>query len=65
MDNLFWKKNKSHISKNELVALIQEILEKDKWIIDRNYKSTINKELKRQIPYFSLIFQPNNVWNRL
>ena len=37
MDNIYWKKDKTSISKEELMKKLQPYLEKDEWIIDGSY----------------------------
>ena len=34
LDNIFWKEDKTHISREEFDEKLLEILEKDNWIID-------------------------------
>ena len=46
LDRLFWKPNWISTPKEEFDKLIQLELEKDSWIIDGNYKRTLNMRLK-------------------
>lgn len=41
MDNLYWHEDKTHISHEELVSKLNEIMTNDTWIIDGNYISTL------------------------
>ena len=34
LDNIFWKEDRTHISRDEFDKKLLEILEKDEWIID-------------------------------
>ena len=40
LDNLFWKADKSHISRDEFDARLQEYMQGDCWIIDGDYSRT-------------------------
>ena len=46
LDNIFWKEDRTHISREEFDKKLLEILEKDKWIIDGDYSRTY--ELRMQ-----------------
>lgn len=46
MDNLYWKKDKTSISREELVEKLTPYLEKDAWIIDGNYHNTLKMRVK-------------------
>ena len=52
MDNLYWNKDKTSITREELVEKLQPYLEKDSWIIDGNYHHT----LKTRIAYATDVF---------
>lgn len=47
LDQLFWRDNWEHISREEFDALLAAEAEKEKWIIDGNYNRTIPLRLKR------------------
>ena len=47
MDKLFWKANWESISENELEVKLEEILINDKWIIDGNYRKTLEMRIKK------------------
>ena len=40
LDNIWWKEDKTHIERSEFDEKLDEILKKDKWIIDGDYSRT-------------------------
>ena len=46
LDNLWWKADKSHISREEFDQKLAEILRTDKWIIDGDYSRTYEVRFK-------------------
>lgn len=46
LDLLWWKKDRSTISTDEFDKRLQEILNKEEWIIDGNYKRTLPVRLQ-------------------
>lgn len=46
LDAIWHKSDKTHISREEFDERISEVFNKDKWIIDGNYKRTIEVRLK-------------------
>lgn len=46
MDNLYWRPDKTHITRAELVTIIADIMERDEWIIDGNYISTMEQRIQ-------------------
>ena len=40
LDNIWWKEDKTNISKEEFDQILNSIVCQDKWIIDGNYKRT-------------------------
>lgn len=46
LDLIYWKKDKTHISREEFDLKLDEILKEDKWIIDGTYKRTQEKRIK-------------------
>ena len=46
MDNLYWNKDKTSISQDELNIKLMPYLEKEYWIIDGNYHQTLELRLK-------------------
>ena len=40
LDNIFWKRDKTHISRDEFDEKLAEILNRDSWIIDGDYNRT-------------------------
>lgn len=47
LDQLFWRDNWQHISREEFDALLTVEAEKEKWIIDSNYNRTIPLRLQK------------------
>ena len=45
MDMLYWRADKTYISKEELRGKLTEILAEESWIIDGNYSSTMEMRL--------------------
>ena len=54
MDNLYWTKEKTSITREELVNKLKPHLEKDSWIIDGNYHHTLKVRLKYATDVFFL-----------
>ena len=52
MDNLYWNKDKTSISQEELKIRLKPYLEKDSWIIDGNYHHC----LEMRLPYATDVF---------
>ena len=46
LDNIFWNKNKTHVSNDEFDQKLNDILSKDKWIIDGDYSRTYETRIK-------------------
>lgn len=46
MDNIYWKKDKTHISRRELISEVDRIISQSEWILDGNYISTIEQRIK-------------------
>ena len=40
LDNIFWRKDRTHIDREEFDSKLLDILNKDKWIIDGDYSRT-------------------------
>ncbi len=47
IDNLYWNKDKTHITLEELEVKIEEVINKEQWIIDGNFKNTLEQRLKK------------------
>lgn len=54
MDNLYWHEDKTHISHEELVSKLNDIMTNDTWIIDGNYISTLELRIKEADTIFYL-----------
>lgn len=54
MDNLYWHKDKTSISKEELEEKLLPYLKEDKWIIDGNYHDTLKQRLEYATDVFFL-----------
>lgn len=57
MDNIYWKKDKTHISRGELISAVDRIISQSEWILDGNYISTIEQRIKGADTIFYLIIQ--------
>ena len=47
LDNIFWKEDKTHVSKEEFDIKLNELLSKDKWIIEGDYSRTLETRMKK------------------
>ena len=47
LDMMFWNANKTIVDKHVFLERLSAVLEKDKWIIDGNYGSTMELRLKK------------------
>lgn len=56
LDMLWHKEDRTNISKEEFDALLNEIIKKEKWIIDGNYQRTLEMRLKECDTVFLLDF---------
>ena len=56
LDNLYWFGDYDHISEEEFVSKVNDIMKTDKWIIDCHFKSSIEDRIKNadSIIYFNL-----------
>ena len=56
LDNLYWFGDYEHISEEEFVGKVNDIMKTDKWIIDGHFKSSIEDRIKnaQAIIYFNL-----------
>ena len=46
LDNIFWKEDRTHISREEFDEKLLKILKQDKWIIDGDYSRTYELRIK-------------------
>ena len=56
LDNLFWKQDKTHITREEFDEKLFELLKQDKWIIDGDYSRTYELRIKSADTIFFLDF---------
>ena len=56
LDNLFWKQDKTHITREEFDEKLFELLKQDKWIIDGDYSRTYELRIKYADTIFFLDF---------
>ena len=46
LDNIFWKEDRTHITREEFDGKLNELLSKDKWIIDGDYSRTYETRMQ-------------------
>lgn len=46
LDSLYWKKDCTHITRDELKEKLNTIFSEDEWIIDGNYRNTLEMRVK-------------------
>ena len=56
IDNLYWRADKTHITREELIAKYQEVFAVDSFVLDGNYVSTLENRLSQAdaVFYFDL-----------
>ena len=59
LDNIWWKSDKTHISRNEFDQKLNEILHEDRWIIDGDYSRTYEVRFKSCDTVFFLDYSFN------
>lgn len=47
LDNIFWKEDRTHITREEFDQKLNELLIKDKWIIDGDYSRTYEVRMQK------------------
>lgn len=53
LDMLYWREDCSHISREEFICKQKEIFKTDKWIIDGNFRNTLELRIKEsEVIYF-------------
>ncbi len=57
IDNLYWNSDKTHISYEELIVKINEVIVNEKWILDGNFLDTLEQRLKFADTVFYLDFR--------
>ena len=56
LDNIFWRKDRTHIDREEFDSKLLDILNKDKWIIDGDYSRTYELRIQHCDTVFFLDF---------
>ena len=46
LDNVWWKPDRTHISREEFDKRLEEILSGDKWIVDGFYSRTLERRIE-------------------
>jgi len=46
LDNVWWKQDRTHVTREAFDAALAEILQADEWIIDGNYSRTVEPRIK-------------------
>ncbi|MBO4540592.1 MAG: adenylate kinase [Bacilli bacterium] len=46
LDNLYWKKDGTHIARNEFDAKLNEVLDLEEWIVDGDYSRTYEARME-------------------
>ena len=46
LDNIWWKSDRTHITREEFDAALREILSRDAWIVDGNYSRTVETRIR-------------------
>lgn len=54
LDNIFWKEDKTHITRDEFDIKLNDILKNDKWIIDGDYSRTYKTRMDKSDTIFFL-----------
>ena len=62
MDNLYWNKDKTCVTQEELKEKLLPYLEKDEWIIDGNYHHCLEMRLPYATDVFILDIQEKNAF---
>ena len=47
LDNIFWKEDRTHITREEFDTKLNELLSKDRWIIDGDYSRTYEIRIQK------------------
>ena len=47
LDNIFWKEDRTHITREEFDIKLNELLSKDRWIIDGDYSRTYETRIQK------------------
>ena len=56
LDNLYWRADRTHITRDELTQKLCNIMQSDEWIIDGNYTGTMEMRMKEADTVFFLDF---------
>lgn len=63
LDNIWWKEDKTNISKEEFDQILNSIVCQDKWIIDGNYKRTFEIRMNACDTIFFLDYSVDECMN--
>ncbi len=63
LDNIYHKQDGTHISREEFDNKLQEIFQKEKWIMDGNYQRTLEVRIKEADTIFLLDFNTETCIN--
>ena len=59
LDNLFWNADKTTVEKSVFLERLNELLDKDEWILDGNFNSTMELRMSRCDTVIFLDYSPD------
>lgn len=54
LDNIWWKSDRTHIERDNFIQIQSDIMKTDSWIIDGNFRSTLEYRIKNSDMVFFL-----------